>query len=86
MGPEFHRFPTGITETERSGAVLSIPSGDLGTLRNRLLTEYEIEIPATRWDGLSFVRLSVQGYNTRADVDRLVEGLGTLLPEVTLEQ
>ena len=41
---------------------------------------------AHRWDGHSFVRLSVQGYNTRADVERLVEALGTLLPEVALEQ
>jgi isopenicillin-N epimerase len=66
-------------------AVLPIPTGDLAALRSRLLDEYEIEIPPTRWDGQSFVRLSVQGYNTRADVERLIKALGTLLPEVALE-
>jgi isopenicillin-N epimerase len=66
-------------------AVLPIPACDLQALRSRLLEEYEIEIPPTRWDGHSFVRLSVQGYNTRADVERLIEALGALLPEVALD-
>jgi isopenicillin-N epimerase len=65
-------------------AVLPIPPCDLAALHNRLHDEYEIEIPATRWDGQQFVRLSVQGYNTRADVERLVEALGALLPEIAL--
>jgi selenocysteine lyase/cysteine desulfurase len=30
----------------------------------------------------AFVRLSIQGYNTRADVDCLIDALETLLPEV----
>jgi isopenicillin-N epimerase len=66
-------------------AVLPIPDCDLRALRSRLLDEYEIEIPPTRWDGHSFVRLSAQGYNTRADIERLIEALHTLLPEVALE-
>ena len=65
-------------------AVLPIPACDLPALYSRLRDEYEIEIPATRWDGRHFVRLSVQGYNTRADVERLVKALGALLPEVAL--
>jgi len=28
------------------------------------------------------MRLSVQGYNTRSDMDQLIEALGVLLPEV----
>ena len=63
-------------------AVLPIPLCDLAALHNRLHDEYEIEIPTTRWNGQSFVRLSVQGYNTRQDIERLVEALDTLLPKV----
>jgi isopenicillin-N epimerase len=66
--------------------VLPIPACDLAALRRRLLEEYAIEIPPTRWDGHSFVRLSVQGYNTRADVERLVEALGALLPELMTQE
>ena len=49
--------------------VLPIPSCDLATLRRRLYDECAIEIPLTAWDGQRFVRLSVQGYSTRSDVE-----------------
>jgi isopenicillin-N epimerase len=64
-------------------AVLPIPSCDLAVLRNRLLDEYHIEIPPTAWNGQQFIRLSVQGYNTRSDIDRLIKALDVLLPEMT---
>jgi isopenicillin-N epimerase len=64
--------------------VLPIPSCDLATLRRRLHDEYAIEIPPTAWNGQQFVRLSVQGYNTRSDVELLIEALSTLLPEVAV--
>jgi isopenicillin-N epimerase len=41
-----------------------------------------VEVPIIAWSGKPLVRISVQGYNTPADVDALVEGLGRLLPEV----
>ena len=63
-------------------AVLPIPPCDMRVLRRRLLDEFAIEIPTIRWNGQHFVRLSVQGYNTRTDVTRLVEALDRLLPEV----
>jgi isopenicillin-N epimerase len=66
-------------------AVLPIPACDMRALHSRLHDEYEIEIPTTGCNGHHFVRLSVQGYNTRADVERLVEALGELLPVVSLE-
>ena len=28
------------------------------------------------------IRVSVQGYNTRADIDRVLEAIATLLPQV----
>jgi isopenicillin-N epimerase len=63
-------------------AVLPIPPCDLAALHRRLHDEFSIEIPTTRWDGQHFLRLSVQGYNGKADIELLVKALGALLPEV----
>jgi isopenicillin-N epimerase len=55
---------------------------DSETLGDRLTEEFGIQAPIPEWDGRQFVRVSVQGYNTRADVDALVRALEALLPEV----
>jgi isopenicillin-N epimerase len=71
-------------------ASLTLPLCDTGVLCQRLRDEYKIEVPIVRWTGVNgdgpraFVRLSIQGYNTQADVDRLLEALSALLPEVML--
>jgi isopenicillin-N epimerase len=70
-------------------AALPLPLCDAGTLCQRLRDEHAIEVPIVRWSGANgdtpraFVRLSVQGYNTRADIDCLLDALARLLPEVT---
>jgi isopenicillin-N epimerase len=56
------------------------PVNDLLALKQRLYADYKIEIPLINWHERHFVRISVQGYNTQADLDRLVEALETLLP------
>ena len=61
-------------------AILPIPPCDLDALRRRLHDEYHIEIPVVDWNGRQFIRLSIQGYNTRQDVDDLGKALGALLP------
>ena len=63
-------------------AILPLPACDATILRHRLLDEYHIEIPPTAWNGQQFLRISIQGYNTRADVDALIGALSALLPEV----
>jgi isopenicillin-N epimerase len=69
-------------------ASLPLPLCDAGELCRRLRDEYTIEVPIVRWTGINgdepraFVRLSVQGYNTQDDVDRLLGALAKLLPEV----
>ena len=40
---------------------------------------FRIEIPLILWNGRKLIRVSVQGYNTRRDVEKLVEALGELL-------
>jgi isopenicillin-N epimerase len=55
---------------------------DLTVLKSRLYDEFKVEVPLTQWRDRQFVRISIQGYNTQEDVDALVDGLRTLLPEV----
>ena len=50
-------------------------------LKSALYDQFQVEVPLTEWNGQNFVRISVQGYNTRADLDRLLEGLSVLLPQ-----
>jgi len=48
-------------------------------LKNRLYDEYRIEIPLVEWNGNKLIRISVQGYNTKRDIDKLLSALTTLI-------
>jgi isopenicillin-N epimerase len=61
-------------------ATIPLPPCDPVALQRQLYDEYRIEIPVLVWHDRPYLRLSIQGYNTRADVDRLVEALAHLLP------
>jgi isopenicillin-N epimerase len=52
---------------------IPVPPQDPEALRRRLFDESGIEIPVTIHAGQVFVRLSVQGYNTRDDLGRLLD-------------
>jgi isopenicillin-N epimerase len=54
---------------------------DLSHLKTQLLAEFQVEIPLIQWHKNQFVRISVQGYNTQADIDHLILALETLLPQ-----
>lgn len=56
------------------GQMVPIPvrTDDADSLRRRLFDEHRIEIPVTQHGGQTFVRLSVQAYNTQAEVDTLL--------------
>ena len=58
-----------------------LPLPDAERARTRLWTEFGIEAPVSEWAGRCLVRVSIQGYNTRADVDALVSAVARLISE-----
>ncbi len=62
-------------------ATIPLPPCDAAMLQRRLYDEYRVEVPIIEWNGRQFVRVSVQGYNTKDDVDALLSALGDLLRE-----
>jgi isopenicillin-N epimerase len=48
-------------------------------LQHRLFDGFRVEVPIADWNDWRFVRVSIQAYNTAHDVDRLVEGLASVL-------
>lgn len=59
-----------------------LPPCDAEQLKSRLYDEYHIEVPIVVWNNRTLIRISIQAYNTRADIDALVNALERLLPEV----
>jgi isopenicillin-N epimerase len=49
--------------------------------KTRLYDEHRVEAPIIYWGGKVYIRVSAQGYNTRHDMDRLMDALGNLLPQ-----
>jgi isopenicillin-N epimerase len=62
-------------------AAFPLPPCDAVAFQARLYEDFHIEVPVIDWDGRQFVRVSVQGYNTRADVEALVAALAKLFRE-----
>lgn len=52
---------------------------DIHVLKERLYNEYHIEVPLIDWNGNKLIRVSVQGYNSRPDIDDLYRALSLLL-------
>lgn len=52
--------------------VIPLPHQDAAELQQRLYEEDRIEIPVTQHEGQNYLRISVQGYTTEADVQALM--------------
>jgi isopenicillin-N epimerase len=63
-------------------AAMPVPRCDPMALKLALLDDYGIEIPCYDWKENTIVRLSVQGYNTADQMDKLVKALAILLPRL----
>jgi len=56
-------------------AASPLPACNAAALQRRLYDEYHVEVPIINWNGRQLVRVSVQGYNTREDVEVLLRAL-----------
>ena len=61
-------------------ATVPLPPCDGPRLQAGLYDQFRVEVPVMEWGGRQYLRVSIQAYNTAADVARLVEGLGEILP------
>ena len=59
---------------------MALPSCHEQGLQQALYHRFGIEVPILRWHDTSLIRVSVQGYNTPADIGALSQGLTELLP------
>ena len=50
-------------------------------LQRRLFDEHKVEIPVMEWNGRRLIRVSIQGYNNRSDLERLYDGIAAILGE-----
>ena len=63
-------------DTFQQMAIAPLPQiADLPAFKARLYDEFRIEIPCIQWGNRQFIRISVQGYNTQADIDALLAAL-----------
>lgn len=60
-------------------ATCPVRTNDILKVKEDLYDKYRIEIPCMEHDGRQYVRISIQGYNTEADVDALLDALAALL-------
>ena len=58
---------------------MPIPECDVDAIKDALLTKYSIEIPVFKWQDTCICRLSVQGYNSKPQMDLLIDALTDLL-------
>ncbi|MCS6937661.1 MAG: aminotransferase class V-fold PLP-dependent enzyme [Roseiflexaceae bacterium] len=65
---------------------LPLPPCDPKQIQARLWNECHIEVPCFEWEGIPLIRISIQAYNTPADIDRLLEGLGRILRDTDDDQ
>jgi isopenicillin-N epimerase len=63
--------------------MIAIPIPDTGLdpqlFHDTLLERYRIEIPVFKWQDHYVVRLSVQGYNSKPQMDILIDALTEIL-------
>ncbi len=67
------------TEWYMQMVTLPLPLCDAVELKKRMYDEFRVEVPIWVWQSKPWIRISIQAYNARADVDRLVEALARLL-------
>jgi isopenicillin-N epimerase len=74
------------SELYRQMGTIPIPRvRDLNDLKSHLYNEYKIEVPCLEWNGHHYIRVSVQGYNSQDDLEKLIFALHQILPELGVD-
>lgn len=71
-------YPAGAGFYHQMATAPLPPVGDVPAFQDRLY-EHRVEIPCLTWNGRPYIRVSIQGYNTEADVEALLGALKRLL-------
>jgi len=61
-------------------AAVELVGANAVKVKQQLYDEFQIEVPVWEWNGRTLMRVSVQGYNTKEDLDRLLKALHQILP------
>jgi isopenicillin-N epimerase len=56
-----------------------LPDVDTKMLKNHLFDQHRIEVPVMCWNDQPLIRISIQAYNTREEVEKLVNALADFL-------
>tara|TARA_Y100001970_G_C13988236_1_gene726806 strand:- start:288 stop:944 length:657 start_codon:yes stop_codon:yes gene_type:complete len=56
-------------------ASIPIPFKDPQKIKNLLISHYKIQVPVFEWNNQTYLRYSIQGYNTQSDVDILFSAI-----------
>ena len=70
------------------GQMCSVPvqTTEPEKLQRLLFEKYKIEVPVMRQDHLTFLRYSINGFNSQADLDKLYDALTEITAQTTLIQ
>ena len=58
---------------------IRLPGVDVVAMQKKLYEKYHIEIPVMRWNDQPLIRVSIQAYNAKEDIDFLVDALNQLI-------
>ncbi len=64
----------------RQMAVVPLPEiSDLEAFKAQLYDDFRVEIPCIQWHTSQFIRISIQGYNSKDDIEALIYALKVIL-------
>ena len=75
---QFGLEPLSLPEWFAQMVTIPLPPCSRENVKTRLYDEFRIEVPVIEWNERQFVRVSLQAYNTRADVDALANALAKI--------
>ena len=60
-------------------ASIPLPIEDADLFKNTLLKKYKIQVPIFKWEGNIYLRYSIQAYNAKSDVEKLLAAVEELI-------